>query len=175
MEEIWKDVIGYEGYYQVSNLGNVRSVDRYVKGNGLTAEKQLKKGKMLKQFLKQGAWSVTLRKEGTYKFRYTYRLVAEAFIPNDENMKEVNHIDENKSNNMATNLEWCDRTHNCNHGTRNERISKSHGVPVMVGKTTFPSYASAAKFLGVATESIRCAVINGYKCRGYIVRKVATP
>ena len=45
MEEIWKDVIGYEGYYQVSNLGNVRSIDRYVKGNGLTAEKQLKKEK----------------------------------------------------------------------------------------------------------------------------------
>lgn len=135
------------------------------------------RGKLLKQTMtSDGYCQIQLCKDSsTIRTVKVHRLVAEAFIPNDENMKEVNHIDENKSNNMATNLEWCDRTHNCNHGTRNERISKSHGVPVMVGKTTFPSYASAAKFLGVATESIRCAVINGYKCRGYIVRKVATP
>lgn len=175
MEEIWKDVVGYEGYYQVSNLGNVRSIDRYVKGNGLTAEKQLKKGKMLKQFLKQGAWSVTLRKEGTYKFRYTYRLVAEAFIPNPNNLPLINHIDEDRTNPRVDNLEWCDYSYNITYNEASKRAGKSRNKKViqydkeMNEIARYDSVGDAAKAVGAHQQNISqsCSGKQG-PCRGFI-------
>lgn len=175
MEEIWKDVVGYEGYYQVSNLGNVRSIDRYVKGNGLTVEKQLKKGKMLKQFLKQGAWSVTLRKEGIYKFRYTYRLVAEAFIPNPNNLPLINHIDEDRTNPRVDNLEWCDYSYNITYNGASKRAGKSRSKKViqydkeMNEIARYDSVGDAAKAVGAHQQNISqsCSGKQGL-CRGFI-------
>lgn len=175
MKEIWKDVVGYEGYYQVSNLGNVRSIDRHVKGNGLTAEKQLKKGKMLKQFLKQGSWSVTLRKEGTYKFKYTYRLVAEAFIPNPNNLPLVNHIDEDRTNPRVDNLEWCDYSYNITYNGASKRAGKSRNKKViqydkeMNEIARYDSIGDAAKAVGAHQQNISqsCSGKQGY-CRGFI-------
>jgi group I intron endonuclease len=116
MDEIWKDIEGYEGLYQVSNLGDVRSL-KYAGGN---------KVKLLKQSTdKKGYKRVVLCKDRKKKNHWIHRLVAIAFIPNPNNLPIVNHIDECKSNNMVSNLEWCTLVYNNAYGTRNERISKS--------------------------------------------------
>ena len=114
MEE-WRDIKGYEGLYQVSNLGRVKSL-----GNSKS-----KKEKILKPYSNIGYFHVILSKEGIHKNCRVHRLVAEAFIPNLNNYKEVNHKDEDKENNSSYNLEWCDRKYNNNYGTRTQRFSES--------------------------------------------------
>lgn len=119
MEEVWKDVVGYEGRYMVSNFGNVISLN-YCNS---------KKTKPI-SFRYRGTNNlypyVHLTKNGQAKNWYIHRLVAIAFIPNPNNYPVVNHIDENPANNHVDNLEWCTQKHNCNHGTRNKRISDKH-------------------------------------------------
>ena len=121
MEEIWKDIKGYEGVYQVSNLGNVKSVERFVKhscgGNKVVKEKILKTGK------RAGYYSVLLSKEGVHKNFCVHRLVAEAFLDNPNNLPCVNHKDENKTNNYVDNLEWCTSEYNQSYGTKGKRVS----------------------------------------------------
>lgn len=118
MKEIWKDVIGYEGLYQVSNIGNVKSLDRVVR-YGRTL-----KGKEKTKFEeKDGYLVVALCKNGKAKHIKVHRLVATAFIENPFNLPEVNHKDENKKNNHFDNLEWCTTKHNINYGTRNAKVS----------------------------------------------------
>ena len=95
MDEIWKDKKDYEGHYQVSNLGRVKSI-------------KFGKEIILKQKIRGGYYSVGLSKNGIVKTYYVHRLVAEAFIDNPNNYKEVNHKDECKSNNIVSNLEWCE-------------------------------------------------------------------
>lgn len=122
MKEIWVDVKDYVGLYQVSNLGRVKSLDRYVNGNGMM---QLKKGKLLKlQVSKSGYLYVCLCNNGKEKLCRVNRLVAEAFLPNPDNLPQVNHKDEDKTNNSVDNLEWCDNKYNINYGTCIERRSK---------------------------------------------------
>ena len=116
MEEIWKDIEGYEGLYQVSNLGDVRSL-KYAGGN---------KVKLLKQTTNKGGYKqVILHKDGKRKNYKVHRLVAMVFISNPNNYKEVNHKDENPSNNDVSNLEWCTSEYNKNYGTRTKRASES--------------------------------------------------
>ena len=112
-KEIWKPIKGYEGLYQVSNFGRVKSL-------------KFGKEKILKQSIdkKTGYLHVVLCKNEILKTYYVHRLVAEAFIDNSDNLPQVNHKDENPQNNIYINLEWCDRKYNCNYGTRNERISE---------------------------------------------------
>ena len=116
MEEIWKDISGYEGLYQISNLGNVKSLNYSRTGK----ERILKPGTD-----KDGYLLVTLYKNRNKRPFKIHRLVAKAFIPNPDNKSDVNHKDENKTNNCVDNLEWMTRMENNNFGTRNERISKS--------------------------------------------------
>lgn len=117
MEEIWKDIEGYEGLYQISNLGRVRSLDRYMK-NG-TSNQYIRKGKILIQQKGTGNYiQVCLSKNCKGKCYKLHRLVAEAFIPNIENKPDINHIDGNKSNNCANNLEWCTKSENMKHAAR---------------------------------------------------------
>ena len=116
MEEIWKDIEGYEGLYQVSNLGDVRSL-KYAGGNKVKPLKQDNDGNGYKQ--------VILYKDGKRKNCKVHRLVAMAFISNPNNYKEVNHKDENPSNNNVNNLEWCTNEYNVNYGTRTKRASES--------------------------------------------------
>ena len=119
--EIWKDYKDYEGLYQASNLGRMRSLDTYRKDRNGSVK--FYKGRILKPItVGNGYLKVTLYKNNKQKPYYIHRLVAEVFIPNPENLPEVNHKDENKLNNNAENLEWCDREYNCNFGTRNERV-----------------------------------------------------
>ncbi len=117
MEEIWKDINGYEGLYQVSNLGQVKSLERYDKSNHKRKEKLLTPTKTNNNYL-----VVCLTMKNKHINYYIHRLVAEAFIPNPNNLPCVNHKDENKENNCVDNLEWCTAEYNNNYGTRNERV-----------------------------------------------------
>lgn len=121
MKEIWKDIEGYEGLYKISNLGRVKRVE---------TDRILKPLKHTNEYS-----TVNLSKNGIVSNKKIHRLVSQAFIPNPENKPEVNHINENKTNNMVSNLEWSTRKENNNHGTRNERagkaISKSKSIPII--------------------------------------------
>lgn len=117
MEELWKDIKGYEGLYQVSNLGRVKRV---------TTGRILKGSKDSIGYLR-----VNLHKNNIPSTEKVHRLVAEAFIPNLENKPQVNHRDEDKTNNMASNLEWMTAKENINHGTCTQRISKSNSIPII--------------------------------------------
>ena len=116
MEEIWKWIDGYENMYQVSNIGHVRSVDRYVYCEVSPNKLQHLFGKALKiRTDKKGYATVGLSKDGKQKVGKIHRLVAQAFIPNPLNLPQVNHIDGNKTNNNVLNLEWCDNSYNQKH------------------------------------------------------------
>jgi hypothetical protein len=126
MEEIWKDIIGYEGHYQVSNFGRIRGLDRYIKGNNEQPRK-FQKGKMitLKRDPK-GYLGVTLREK---RIRI-HRIVATTFIPNPDNLPEVNHLDGVKSNNFVENLEWSTKSNNMSHSFRTGlvKMRDMHGI-----------------------------------------------
>ena len=122
MQEIWKDIEGYEGLYQVSNFGRVKSLDRYVLRNGNSL---FVKGIVWSQLNNRGYLAVRLCNSGKYKNYLVHRLVACAFVENLNNYTEVNHIDENKHNNHFDNLEWCDRKYNVNYGSRADKFSNS--------------------------------------------------
>ena len=113
MQEIWKDIEGYEGLYQVSNLGRIKSLQRITVGKkyGIhkLKEKILKEGKCGKYNI------VILRKNGKNKTLYVHRLVAKTFINNSNNYPEINHKDGNTMNNNKENLEWCNRSYNIKH------------------------------------------------------------
>lgn len=129
MEEIWKDINEYEGYYQVSNLGRVKSLARKIP----RIDGKINVRRDLIRCLSndnKGYHNIGLRKKGTYKFKKVHRLVAEAFIPNPKCKKYVNHINEIKTDNRVDNLEWVSFEENVNHGTRNKRISIAKSIPV---------------------------------------------
>lgn len=128
MEEIWKDIVGYEGFYQVSNLGRVKSLDRYIEVTNKrgTSYRRPIKGKLLSLNSADDDYiSVALNKDNTSVFYSVHRLVAQAFIPNPDNLPMINHKDESRTNNCVDNLEWCTAKYNSNYGTRCERLSKS--------------------------------------------------
>ena len=119
-EEIWRPVVGYEGLYEVSSYGRVRSLDMYVKvGYG---NYRLHKGKVLSPAKDTGGYlKVNLYCNGKQKTIDVHRLVAQAFLPNPDNLPQVNHKDENKTNNRVENLEMCNAKYNLSYGTRNIR------------------------------------------------------
>lgn len=125
MIEEWRTISGYEGLYEVSSYGRVRSVDRYVKGR--YGNYRLHKGKILSlELSNSGYYFVELTHKYKRKHFYVHRLVAEAFIDNLHSFRDVNHKDEDKTNNIADNLEWCDHKYNCNYGTKTERQKKTN-------------------------------------------------
>ncbi len=111
-EEVWKDVIGYEGLYQVSDQARVRN----------------NKGKILKQSVKVGKCVyykyVKLYKDGQYRQGYVHRMMAECFIPNPDNLPIINHKDEDGTNNRLDNLEWCTVEYNSNYGNAKRNMSR---------------------------------------------------
>lgn len=123
-QEIWKDIEGFEGLYQVSSLGRVRSLNRVVELDD--GRKIPKQGKILKERITHNGY--TRVQLGENKDRYIHRLVASAFIPNPDKLPQINHKDENKRNNCVENLEWCTNKYNINYGTAKERISEKHST-----------------------------------------------
>ena len=111
-----KDIKGYEGLYAVTSCGKVWSYKN---------ECFLKPAN-IKGYLQVGLW-----KNGEKKNHYIHRLVGEAYLPNSENLPQINHRDENKTNNCLQNLEWCDGKYNYNYGNRNEKISNSLKKPIL--------------------------------------------
>lgn len=113
---IWKDVIGFEGLYIVNKHGEIRSVDHYVKCN---TGRRLVKGKTIKPCDRGNGYPfVTMGKNGKQYNMSIHRVVAMAFLPNPENLPEVNHKDTNSFNFDLDNLEWCDRKYNNNYANR---------------------------------------------------------
>ena len=126
MEEIWKDVVGHEGLCQVSNLGRVRTLPYEYPWRGTI---RTNKGKILKPYsVRNNYKQVDIR----HRAFYVHRLVAEAFIPNPNHYRFVNHKDENPCNNAADNLEWCTHEYNVRYSIEKirRRCLEAHGVPV---------------------------------------------
>ena len=125
LNEEWRPVKGFEGYYEVSNQGRVRSLDNYRRVCDVNGVEHMRfvKGVVRKlQLLPNGYVSVSLKSMGKHRRFNVHRLIAETFIPNPHNLPEVNHKDEDKSNNRVDNLEWCDRLYNANYGTGRQRM-----------------------------------------------------
>lgn len=118
MQEIWKDIKGYEGLYQISNLGNVKSLNY--------RNTRVKKN-LTPKINKDGYLWVELRKNTIPKPLLVHRLVGMEFIPNPNNYPEINHKDENKANNNVENLEWCTRTYNVLYSL-DKHPKRRHGV-----------------------------------------------
>ena len=117
MIEEWRPIEGYEGLYEVSNTGQVRSLDKYDSMN------RFLRGRILRLFTDGlGYLRAQLYSNSKRKSFLVHRLVAQAFIPNPDNLPQVNHRDENPSNDNVDNLEWCDGKYNVNYGTRIDRI-----------------------------------------------------
>ena len=157
-KEIWKDIEGYEGLYQVSDSGRVKSLNYKSTGKKVCLKQQKNnKGYLL----------VSLYKDGERKFYLVHRLVAQAFVPNLEGYQVVNHKDENPLNNCANNLEWCTQKYNCNYGARNEKASKSNGTPVICVETNtiYLSARDAQRKTGIFATNI-CDCIR-HKKRHY--------
>ncbi len=124
--EIWKEIPGYEGFYEASTIGRIRSLNRVVRQhNGNT---QTKKGVILKSSIDRiGYENVALSRENKLKSFKVHRLVAMSFIDKVEGQNEINHIDCNKLNNNVANLEWCNRLQNIKHAIKNNLIKYHYG------------------------------------------------
>ena len=139
MKEIWKDIKGYEGLYQISSFGNVKSLDRYIiNKNG---DKQYFPGKYLTQGISDNYLKVILSKNNKQRTFRVHILVARAFIPNPENKPEVNHIDGNKKNNKVNNLEWNTRSENELHAYKNGLAKPSNKQKQAVAKYAKENYS----------------------------------
>lgn len=175
MEEVWRKIPGHDDY-EVSSHGRIRSKDRKV-WNGVGYF--MKEGKVLApRPLPSGYLRVGLGKRRDY---YIHRLVAQAFIPNPQNLPQVNHKDENKRNNAVENLEWCTNKYNVNYGTSKKRISASkRGVMInnkpilqcaLNGEVIrrFISVTAAAKETGIDNSHIGKAANGKERCAGGFV------
>ncbi len=170
-EEIWKDIEGFEGYYQVSNFGRVKSLEREVITSWSYKGTQRLKERILKLSMKPYPRGNLVKDGKCTNFR-VHRLVAKAFIPNPNNLPEVNHIDCNKQNNHVSNLEWCDRKYNSQHAVKNGRLNMRFGSSRSGAKLSaeqvdeirsiFPLYRQVdlAKMYNVSPTTINY-VING--------------
>lgn len=155
-EEIWRDVVGYEELYEVSNRGRVRSVDKSISySNGPT---RVLKGKVMSLSKSIKGYDIaTLTKEKKKKTYHVHRLVAEAFINNSANFKQVNHIDENKNNNNVENLEWCSNEYNAIY-SRGKPIKGTH---LKSGKILyFNSSRESEQYGFIGNHILNCAKGN---------------
>lgn len=163
MSEQWKPIEGYEGCYEVSDLGNVRSVAHKV--NIKSGKQRNSPSRVLVQkTVRNGYRQVGLSQYGKSKWVGVHRLVATAFVPNPEGLPQVNHINENKTDNRADNLEWCSQSYNCKYGHRNDTMieQRSRKVERLMGNVivTYNSIRSAAEKTGVSAAHI-CQCCKG--------------
>lgn len=173
--EIWKDIPGYEGIYQVSSFGRVKSLARKTCNQYGKEDHILSPGWIgpNKHYL-----FVHLCKKGNRKKYLVHQLVASVFIPNPLNLPHVNHKDENPQNNCVDNLEWCSPKYNINYGKRNEKVRKALSRKVyQYDKTTgvliavYKSALDAEKATGVWSQNIgKCCSGNLQSTGGFIWR-----
>lgn len=172
--EIWREVEGYEGY-QVSNFGRVKSLN-YQRTNQERVLRPLK--------ISSGYLQVVLWKDRKAKRLLVHRLVAQAYIPNPNNYPQVNHKDEDKTNNCVENLEWVTASYNTNFGTRNERIMATHNTrktcraeqPVIASRNgterLFKSQMEAARQLGLYVGCVNnCLLGRQHHAGGWAFRR----
>lgn len=175
MQELWRDIKDYEGLYQISNLGRVKSVGRIVKrGTNFkpVCERVLKMGD------KDGYKYVILSKSGKTKTGWVHRLVAQAFIPNPDKLLCINHKDENPSNNRVDNLEWCTHSYNNSYNDTRIKAAISRRKPVLQytkdGKfiREWSHAREAAEVLGLNKRAIyECCVGRSRTSGGYIWKR----
>ena len=154
LNEVWKDIIGYEGLYQVSNYGRVKNNQT---NNYLTPVK-----------IKNGYLQIHFWDKKKHKVFYLHRLVAQAFIPNPNNYPQVNHKDENKLNNCVDNLEWCTAKYNTHYGTCIYRniLSNSNTIQQINKEgNIIAEYLSAKQAQSLSNNYYKCAGISSC-CRG---------
>lgn len=178
--EVWRDVVGYEGQYKVSSLGRVKRIPTTrvrkdgkpyeIAGEILVSQHEIKKGYL----------RVCLGKKSLVKHFLVHRLVADAFIPNPNNLPQVNHKNSNKQDNRVENLEWCTNEYNYHYGDRLKTFIASYGVPVeqytmdgrFIQKFEYASLAAKAVGGGVSNiiSAARGAVVRDSKGFKYTVR-----
>lgn len=168
MQEEWRDIAGYEGLYQVSNFGRVKSLERKIKYPNGTLHTYHER--ILRVYVtKNGYSSVALGKGGQNTRFNIHRLVAKSFLENRDHLPQVNHIDGDKNNNNVCNLEWCTASDNIKHMYRELGMLPSRRKKVRCVETqeVFNSITDAAKSVEISRESIRDCV-NGRQntCRG---------
>lgn len=159
--EKWKAISGFEGYYEVSNLGRVKGVSRKVKGNKFIPSKLLQPvGSRYK--------SVSLWRNNKGYNRLVHRLVAEAFIPNPDNLPEVNHKDLDITNNCVSNLEWVTASANHNHGVDHKPKGKPYRRQVKCLETNqiFPSISAAGRSVDADATQIVESIEAQRCCKG---------
>lgn len=174
MKETWKPIKGYEGAYEVSSLGNVKSVKRTIVRGGIsqTVNERILLPKKAKN---NGYLIVGLHVGGHVRYKYVHRLVAEAFLGVPVGGGEVNHKNEVKTDNRLENLEWCSHIDNVNYGTGRERHDAAIRIPVscytLEGELVrhYGSITEAGKDLGVLKSSVWAALSGKSKtCKGMI-------
>lgn len=160
MIEEWKDIYGYEGLYQVSNLGNVKSVKRQVIVKGFQDDIiGNKKERLLTKTKKDNGYlRVTLHKDGKEKKLLIHRLVANAFIPKVDGKEQINHIDGNKENNNVNNLEWCNNYENGYH--RDFTLNKKRKIRCIEKGTIYNSFYDIKKEMNINTSNV-CQCCKG--------------
>ena len=179
MEEIWKPVKGYEGLYEASNLGRIRSVDHldtFTTKHGDIITRMVK-GKILKQHIDSRGYylMVTMSKCGKPSCNLVHRVIAKTFIDNPDNLPEINHKDENKANNAISNLEWCDHVYNnnygkkatCHHGENNPQCKFPIETILAIRKEYNPNeigkrICDLSRKYGVSQPHIR-SIITGFR------------
>lgn len=174
-KEVWKDIPGYEEYYEINQYGVVKSKDRIVKrfyGDFF------QKGKIMKQQLNHNGYNtIQLTKDKNQKRYMVHRLVAITFIPNPENFPFINHKDEIRTNNHVSNLEWCTQRYNVSYGNciSKRQLTQRHTNKNMKtviaydneNKLEFISIRGAARELNLHQSNIQQAIKNGTKCGKY--------
>lgn len=168
-QEVWKDIPGFEGFYQASTLGRVRSCDRdinYVNGHKVHYNSHV----MATKPNHSGYMVVGLNKNNRQHWYSVHQLIARTFIPNPNGYPQINHIDECRTNNAVINLEWCTAHYNNNYGQRNERLSKALKSNPSIGawckkpviatsvhsgeSISFQSIVEAADYIGIHAPNI---------------------
>lgn len=165
-QEIWKPIHNYEGCYEASNKGRIRSVERLVKCKNGT---RTSPSTILKPSL--GEWGyeqVTLRKNGEKETVRINRIIAQTFIPNPNKLPQVNHIDGNKINNCVENLEWCDASHNMKHCFNNHMSDWTTKIKIVETGEVFNSKAECARKIKGHASSIDACIRGKRKThKGY--------
>ncbi len=174
MTEVWKDIEGYEGYYQVSNLGRVKSLRVKKYSHKQKQPIDVFRERILNPYFNTKKYLfVDLKKGGKRKTQQVHRLVAKAFIPNPDDLPQVNHKDENKQNNCANNLEWCTNQYNSTYGTNKQRMAEKMRKKVLQisesGEVVneWDSIGEASEELKVSRDTITLWCLHGVKPRKY--------